>query len=146
MAAPTAAELQALITQVRIQVATLTSAAATTAALTPTAIIFANTPQLLNAKDIIDYFKKMGSSIYEQGCKTLDNKALTNGFGMTSDQTAAFVEALTRCATAMGWNTGSKQFFKITNSARKNHRHLQGVRPNQQADPEDRVQTFLQGR
>jgi hypothetical protein len=80
MAAPTAAELQALITQLQIQVATLTSAAATTAALTPTAIIFADTPQLLNAKDIINYSKKMGSSIYEQGCKTLDNKALTNGF------------------------------------------------------------------
>ncbi len=119
MAAPTAAELQALITQVRIQVATLTSAAATTAAPAPTAVNFANTPQSLNAEDIIDYLKKRGSSIYEQGCKTLDNKALTKSFGMTSDQTVAFVEALTHRATAMGWNTGSKQITKFINSAEK---------------------------
>ncbi len=31
------------------------------------------------------------SSIYEQGCKTLDNKALANGFSMTPDQTVVFV-------------------------------------------------------
>jgi hypothetical protein len=65
MAAPTAAELQALITQLQIQVATLTSAAATTAAPAPAAVVFADTPQLLNTKDLIDYSKKRGSSIYE---------------------------------------------------------------------------------
>jgi hypothetical protein len=120
MAAPTAVELQALITQLQIQVATLTSAAATTAAPAPAAVVFADTPQSLNAKDLINYLKKRGSSIYEQGCKTLDDKALTNGFGMTSDQTVGFVEALTRCATTMGWNTGSKQITKkFTNSAGK---------------------------
>jgi hypothetical protein len=119
MAAPTAAELQALITQLQIQVATLTLAAATTATPAPAAVVFANTPQLLNAEDLIDYSKKRGSSIYEQGCKTLDDKALTDGFGMTSNQTVAFVEALTHRATAMGWNTGSKQITKFTNSARK---------------------------
>ena len=119
MAAPTAAELQALITQLQIQVATLTSAAATTAAPAPAAVVFADTPQSLNAKDLINYLKKRGSSIYEQGCKTLDNKALTDGFGMTSTQTVAFVEALTHRATAMGWNTGSKQITNFTNSAGK---------------------------
>jgi hypothetical protein len=119
MAAPTAAELQALITQLQIQVATLTSAAATTAAPAPAAVVFADTPQSLSAKDLINYSKKRGSSIYEQGCKTLDDKALTDGFGMTSNQTVAFVETHTHRATAMGWNTGSKQITKFTNSAGK---------------------------
>ena len=52
---------------------------------------------------------KWGSSISEQGCKTLDDKALTNGLKMTPDQTVVFVESLTRRTIAMGWNAGSKQ-------------------------------------
>jgi hypothetical protein len=55
MAAPTAPELQALITQLQVQVATLMSAAATTAAPVPAAAVFADTPQSLNAKDLINF-------------------------------------------------------------------------------------------
>ncbi len=62
---------------------------------------------------------KRGSGIYEQGCKTLDDKALTNGFGMTPNQTVVFVKSLTRCATAMGWNVGSKQITTFTNHSGK---------------------------
>ncbi len=62
---------------------------------------------------------KRGSSIYEQGCKTLDNKALTDGFGMTPNQMVVFVVSLTHCATAMGWNTGSKQITTFTNCSGK---------------------------
>ncbi len=99
---PTPAELQALILQLQTQVATLTSGAAT-AGPAPAAIVFADTPQSLFADDLLtDYSTKRGSSIYEQGCKTLDDKSLTNGFGMTSNQMVVFVESLTRCATAMG--------------------------------------------
>ncbi len=107
-AAPlTTAKLQALILQLQTQVATLTSAAAPTASGSA-AVVFADTPQSLHAKDLIDYSTKRGSGIYEQGCKTLDDKALTNGFGMTPDQTLVFVKSLTRRAIAMGWNAGSK--------------------------------------
>ena len=98
---PTAAELQALILQLQNQVATLTSGAAA-AGPAPAAVVFADTPQSLFADDLINYSTKRGSSIYEQGCKTLDDKSLTNGFGMTSNQMVVFVESLTRCATAMG--------------------------------------------
>jgi hypothetical protein len=91
-APPTPAELQALILQLQTQVATLTSGA-TTAGPAPTAVIFADTPQSLYADDLIDYSTKQGSSIYEQGCKTVDDKALTDGFGMTSDQMVVFVES-----------------------------------------------------
>ena len=70
---PTPAELQALILQLQNQVATLTSGAAT-AGPAPAAVVFADTPQSLYTDDLIDYSTKQGSSIYEQGCKTLDDK------------------------------------------------------------------------
>jgi hypothetical protein len=104
---PTVANLQALIATLQAQVNAL-SAAAPTAAV-PTSVIFANTPQTLNSKDLIDYLTKRGSSIYEQGCKALKDKALINGFGMTPNQTVVFVEALSCRATTMGWNQGTKQ-------------------------------------
>jgi hypothetical protein len=114
-AALTSAELQALILQLQTQVATLTSGAAP-AGPAPAAVVFADTPQSLYANDLIDYSTKRGSSIYEQGCKTLDDKALANGFSMTPDQTVVFVEALTCRATAMGWNAGSMQITTFTNN------------------------------
>ncbi len=117
-AAPSPAKLQALILQLQSQVATLTLGAAP-AGPAPAAVVFADTPQSLYANDLIDYSTKRGSSIYEQGCKTLDDKALTNGFGMTPDQTVVFVESLTRRATAMGWNAGSKQITTFTNCSGK---------------------------
>jgi hypothetical protein len=67
-------------------------------------------PQTTNAKELLDYLTKRGSSIYEQGCKAIDNKALTNGFGMTTDQTV-----VSCCATAIGWNTGTKQITTYAN-------------------------------
>ena len=118
-AAPTTAELQALILQLQAQVTTLTSGAAAPAG-PPAAVVFADTPQSLYADDLIDYSTKRGSSIYEQGCKTLDDKALANGFSMTPDQTVVFVEALTCRATEMGWNAGSMQITTFANLSGKN--------------------------
>jgi hypothetical protein len=63
----------------------------------------------LNANDLLDYSVKRGSSIYEQGCKALEDKALSGGFGMTTDQMVVFVKAVSCCAIAMGWNKGTKQ-------------------------------------
>jgi hypothetical protein len=117
-AAPTPAELQALILQLQSQVATLTLGAAP-AGPAPAAVIFVDTPQSLYANNLINYSTKRGSIIYAQGCKTLDNKALTDGFGMTPDQTVVFVESLTRRATAMGWNADSKQITTFTNRSGK---------------------------
>ena len=117
-AALTTAELQALILQLQSQVTSLMSGAAP-AGPAPAAVVFADTPQSLYADDLIDFSTKLGSSIYEQGCKTLDNKALTDGFGMTSDQTVVFVESFTRRATAMGWNAGSKQIIIFANRSGK---------------------------
>jgi hypothetical protein len=69
----------------------------------------------LNANDLLDYLTKRGSSIYEHGCKVLEDKALAGGFGMTTDQTVVFVEAVSCRATAMGWNKGTKQITIFAN-------------------------------
>ncbi len=80
-------------------------------------MVFADTPQMLGADDLIDFLAKRGSAIFEQGCKALDNKAPTDGFAMTPNQTVIFVEAFPRCATAMGWDQGTRQITTFTNSA-----------------------------
>jgi hypothetical protein len=72
---------------------------------------------MLGADGLIDYSTKRGSAIFEQGCKALDDKALTNGFAMTPNQTVIFVEAFHHRATAMGWNQRTRQITTFTNSA-----------------------------
>jgi hypothetical protein len=60
-ATPTTAKLQALIAMLQTQVAALTSTAATTSTTstpTPAVVVFAETPQSLNAKDLLDYATK----------------------------------------------------------------------------------------
>jgi hypothetical protein len=109
------ADLQALIAALQAQVNALSAAAPAAAA--PTPVVFADTPQTLNSNNLIDYSTKRGSSIYEQGCKALKDKALTSGFGMTHNQTGVFVESLSCCATTMGWNQGTKQITTHQNSA-----------------------------
>ncbi len=64
-------------------------------------VVFADMLQTLGADDLIDYSTKRGSGIFEQGYKALDDKALTNGFAMTPNQTIIFVEAFHHCDTAM---------------------------------------------
>jgi hypothetical protein len=70
-------------------------------------VIFADMPQMLGANDLINYLTKQRSAIFEQECKALDNKALTNGFAMTPNQTIISIEAFHHCATTMGWNQTS---------------------------------------
>ncbi len=93
---PTVQDLQALIQALKAQVQALQNAApavqaAPAAAATP--VVFADTPQTLGVDDLIDYSAKRGQLIYDQGCKALDNKALTSGFNMIPNETVIFVEA-----------------------------------------------------
>jgi hypothetical protein len=98
------------------QVANLQAAIPAAPATGAAAVVtFADTPQTLNADDLLDYLTKRGSSLYDQGCKALDSKALAGGFGMTTDQTVVFVEADTCCTTAMGWNQGTMQITTFAN-------------------------------
>ncbi len=116
--APTVQELQALIQTLQEQVTALQNAApaaqAAPAAATTT-VVFAETPQTLGIDDLIDYLTKRGKDIYNQGCDTLDDKAVTNGFNMTPNKTVVFIEALERKADSMGWSKGTKQITKFTN-------------------------------
>jgi hypothetical protein len=118
--APTTAELMAIITMLQEQFVALQNAAPAAAAAPPAGaatVVFADTPQMLGANDLIDYSTKRGSTMFEQGCKPFDDKALTDGFAMTPDQTVIFVEAFHRCATTMGWNKGARQITSFANSA-----------------------------
>jgi hypothetical protein len=76
-AAPTTAELLAIITQLQAQVTALQNAAPAAAAAPPVGadpVVFADMPQMLGADDLINYLMKRGSTIFKQGCKALDDK------------------------------------------------------------------------
>jgi hypothetical protein len=119
--APTNAELMAIITTLQAQIVALQNAAPAAAAAPPAGaatVVFANMPQMLGANDLINYLTKRGSTIFKQGCKKpLNDKALTDGFAMTHDQTVIFVEAFHRHATRIGWNQGTMQITSFANSA-----------------------------
>jgi hypothetical protein len=119
-ATPTKAELLALIAMLQAQVAALTAMAPAATAAPPVGaapVVFADTPQMLGANDLIDFSAKRGSAIFEQGLKALEDKALTNDFVMTPDQTIIFVEAFHHHATMMNWNQGTKHTTTFVNSA-----------------------------
>ncbi len=108
---PTNAKLLAIIAILQAQVSALQNAAPAVAAAPPAGaapVVFADMPQMLSTNDLMDYSMKRGSAIFEQGCKALDDKALTNGFAMTPDQTVIFVKAFHHRATVMGWNQGTR--------------------------------------
>ena len=96
--APTVEELLALIQQLQNQVNALNAAQAAPAAAATAAIaapvVFADTPNTLEVENVIDYKTKHGASIYERGCQALDDKAVTEGFSMSINQSVVFVEAM----------------------------------------------------
>jgi hypothetical protein len=119
-ATPTNAKFMAIIAQLQAQVDALQNAAPAAAAAPPAGaapVVFADTSQTLGADDLIDYLTKRGSAIFEQGCKAPNNKALTDGFAMTPNQTVISVKVFHRHTTAMGWNQGTTQITTFTNSA-----------------------------
>ncbi len=109
----------AIITTLQVQIVVLQNAALAAAAASPAGaatVVNADTPQMLGANDLINYLTKQGSTIFKQGCKPLDEKALTDSFAMTPNQTSIFVKAFHRCATAMGWDQGARQITSFANS------------------------------
>ncbi len=114
---PTVDDLQALILKLKTQVAALQAATRAAPPSRAAAVVtFADMPQTVSTNKLLNYFTKRGSSIYEQGCKALDNKALINGFGMTTDQTVVFVKAFSCCAIVIGWIKGIKHITTFVNS------------------------------
>jgi hypothetical protein len=86
---------------------------------------------MLGIDDLNDYLAKRGQLIYDQGCKALDNKALTNGFNMIPNKPVVFVEAFQRHANAMGWTKGAKQIMTFTNCDGKSIDIIKKNWPNQ---------------
>jgi hypothetical protein len=118
--APTTAELMAIITTLQVQIIALQNTATAAAAVPPAGnavVVFDTTPQMLGTNDLINYLTKRGSTSGEQGCKQLKDKALTDGFAITPDQTVIFVEAFHRRIMTMGWNQGAMQITLFANSA-----------------------------
>jgi hypothetical protein len=112
----------AIITTLQAQIVALQNTAPVAAAAPPASaatVVFANMPQTLGADDLINYLTKQGSTVFEQGCKPLGDKALTNGFAMTPNQTVIFVEVFHRRATTVGWNQGTRQITSFANGARR---------------------------
>jgi hypothetical protein len=121
-ATPSTTKLIAIITQLQVQILTLQNVAPAAAAAPPAGaapVVFTDKPQTLGTNDLINYSTKQGSVIFKQGCKALNDKALTNGFAMTPDQTAIFVEAFHHYAMTMGLNQGTRQITMFANSARR---------------------------
>jgi hypothetical protein len=104
---PTIEELSDLILTLQAQVNALRAA--------PTAVVFAETPQMMEVNSLIDYSMKRGAEIYKQGCTPLNDMSLTKGFNMTPNQTVTFVEAFQQCSTKMGWNVGTKGITSFAN-------------------------------
>ncbi len=112
---PTVAELSALVATLQLEIATLRQQQAQQP-VAPAAnpVIFADTPQMLEVENLIDYGTKRGAEIYMQGCAPLDDKSLTERFNMTPDQVVTFSEAFQCRCTVMGWNTRNKNITSFT--------------------------------
>jgi hypothetical protein len=113
---PTIAKLSALVATLQQEIATLRQQQAQQP-VAPAAnlVVFANTPQTLEVKNLINYSTKRGAEIYRQGCAPLDDKSLTDGFNMIPNQVITFIEAFQRHCTGMGWNTRNKNITSFTN-------------------------------
>ena len=86
---PTMEQLLQLIQTLQAEVQTLQAGAANASNVAPAnvqaapaAVVFADTPSTLGVDNIINYKTKQGNAIFENGCKALDDKALTDGFNM----------------------------------------------------------------
>jgi hypothetical protein len=78
-------------------------------------VVFADTPQMLEVENLINYGTKRGAKIYKQGCAPLDDKSLTDWFNMIPNQVITFIKAFQRHCTEMGWNTRNKNITSFTN-------------------------------
>ncbi len=66
---------------------------------------------MVRHENIIDYATKLGTLIYQEGCK-----ALTMPFKMKSNGTVIYTTELQAKYNKMGWDIGSQQITKFVNS------------------------------
>jgi hypothetical protein len=76
-----------------------------------TLVPFAATPAMVNHQDLINYSMKVGTTIYNEGCKKL-----TTEFDMKLSGTVAFTTELQAKSAKMGWHMGTQQIINFTNA------------------------------
>jgi hypothetical protein len=77
-----------------------------------TLVPFAATPAMVNHEDLINYSTKVGTTIYNEGCKKL-----TTEFDMKSRGTIIYTTKLQAKCVNMGWHIGTQKIINFTNAA-----------------------------
>ncbi len=75
-------------------------------------VTFAATPAMVNHQDLINYSMKVGTTIYNEGCKKL-----TTEFDMNLSGTVVYNTELQAKCIKMGWHMGTQQIINFTNTA-----------------------------
>jgi cell division protein FtsB len=75
-------------------------------------ITFVATPAMVNHQDLINYSRKVGTTIYNEGCKKL-----TTEFDMKSSGTVVYTTELQAKCIKMGWHMGTQQIINFANAA-----------------------------
>ncbi len=75
-------------------------------------ITFAATPAMVNHQDLINYSTKVGTMIYNEGCKKC-----TTEFDMKSIGTIVYTTKLQAKCVKMGWHMGTQQIINFANAA-----------------------------
>ncbi len=73
---------------------------------------FAATPAMVNHQDLTNYSMKVGTMVYNEGCKKL-----TTEFNMKSSGTVIYTTELQAKCVKMGWHIGTQQIINFTNTA-----------------------------
>jgi hypothetical protein len=73
---------------------------------------FAAAPAMVNHQDVINYSTKVGTMIYNEGCKKL-----TTEFNMKSSGTIVYTAKLQAKCVKMGWHMGTQKIINFTNAA-----------------------------
>jgi hypothetical protein len=74
-------------------------------------VTFAATPAVVNHQDLIDYTTKLGTMIYDEGCKKL-----TTEFDMKSSGTVVYTTKLQAKYVKIGWHMSTQQSINFTNA------------------------------
>jgi hypothetical protein len=73
---------------------------------------FVATSAMVNHEDLINYSKKVGATIYNEGCEKL-----TTEFDMKSSGTVLYTTKFQAKCIKMGWHMGTQQIINFTNAA-----------------------------
>ena len=84
------------------------------AAATPPIVVYADNPGRYDVEEIINFKTRLGTTVYDQGIKTL-----TKEFDMKPKSTVVFLQAFQQRCTKIGWSEGNKNITKFTNTSGK---------------------------